>query len=73
MKPVKAISILVIVLTVGGKLFGIWGLLLGIGENVAERVDTLLTIRDLDDRYGHRGSTYVRRIRRHVHAAGLTA
>jgi 7,8-didemethyl-8-hydroxy-5-deazariboflavin synthase CofG subunit len=29
------------------------GLLLGIGENAAERVDTLLTIRDLDDRHGH--------------------
>ena len=29
------------------------GMLLGIGENVAERVDTLLTIRDLQDRYGH--------------------
>ena len=29
------------------------GLLLGIGENDAERVDTLLTLRDLADRYGH--------------------
>ncbi len=29
------------------------GLLLGIGENDAERVDTLLAIRDLDDRHGH--------------------
>ncbi|MEM7411226.1 MAG: 7,8-didemethyl-8-hydroxy-5-deazariboflavin synthase CofG [Myxococcota bacterium] len=29
------------------------GLLLGIGENDAERVDTLLAIRDLADRYGH--------------------
>ena len=29
------------------------GMLLGIGENDAERVDTLLAIRDLDDRYGH--------------------
>jgi 7,8-didemethyl-8-hydroxy-5-deazariboflavin synthase CofG subunit len=29
------------------------GLLLGIGENVAERVDTLLVIRDLADRFGH--------------------
>ena len=29
------------------------GILLGIGENVAERVDTLLAIRDLDDRFGH--------------------
>jgi 7,8-didemethyl-8-hydroxy-5-deazariboflavin synthase CofG subunit len=29
------------------------GILLGIGENPIERVDTLLTIRELDDRYGH--------------------
>ena len=29
------------------------GLLLGIGEDDAERVDTLLAIRDLQDRYGH--------------------
>jgi FO synthase len=29
------------------------GLLLGIGENDAERIDTLLTIRELDDRLGH--------------------
>jgi 7,8-didemethyl-8-hydroxy-5-deazariboflavin synthase CofG subunit len=29
------------------------GILLGIGENDAERVDTLLAIRALDDRYGH--------------------
>jgi 7,8-didemethyl-8-hydroxy-5-deazariboflavin synthase CofG subunit len=29
------------------------GMLLGIGENVAERVDTLLVIRDLQDRYHH--------------------
>jgi len=29
------------------------GLLLGIGENDAERIDTLLAIRDLDDRHGH--------------------
>jgi len=29
------------------------GILLGIGENDAERVDTLLTIRDLDDRFDH--------------------
>jgi FO synthase len=29
------------------------GMLLGIGENVAERVDTLIVIRDLQDRYGH--------------------
>ncbi len=29
------------------------GILLGIGENDAERVDTLLAIRDLDDRYRH--------------------
>jgi FO synthase len=29
------------------------GLLLGIGENDVERVDTLLAIRELDDRFGH--------------------
>jgi FO synthase len=29
------------------------GILLGIGENDTERVDTLLAIRALDDRYGH--------------------
>ena len=29
------------------------GILLGIGENVAERVDTLRTIRDIDDRFDH--------------------
>jgi 7,8-didemethyl-8-hydroxy-5-deazariboflavin synthase CofG subunit len=29
------------------------GILLGIGETAAERVDTLLAIRELDDRYGH--------------------
>ena len=29
------------------------GILLGIGENVAERVDTLLAIRDLNDRHDH--------------------
>jgi len=29
------------------------GILLGIGENVAERVDTLLTIREIDDRFDH--------------------
>jgi FO synthase len=29
------------------------GILLGIGETAEERVDTLLAIRDLDDRYGH--------------------
>jgi FO synthase len=29
------------------------GMLLGIGEDIAERVDTLLVIRDLSDRYGH--------------------
>jgi len=29
------------------------GLLLGIGENVSERVDTLLAIRDVADAYGH--------------------
>jgi FO synthase len=29
------------------------GLLIGIGESIADRVDTLLAIRDLDERYGH--------------------
>ena len=29
------------------------GILLGIGENDEERVDTLVTIRELDDRFGH--------------------
>ncbi len=29
------------------------GLLLGIGENDVERIDTLITIRDIDDRYRH--------------------
>ncbi len=29
------------------------GILLGIGENAVERVDTLLTIREIDDRYDH--------------------
>jgi len=29
------------------------GILLGIGENIAERVDTLLTIRRIDDRWNH--------------------
>ena len=29
------------------------GILLGIGENAVERVDTLLAIRELDDRYAH--------------------
>ena len=29
------------------------GILLGIGENAVERVDTLLAIRDLHERYGH--------------------
>ena len=35
------------------------GILLGIGENAAERVDTLLKIRELDDRYGHIQETIV--------------
>jgi len=35
------------------------GLLLGIGENAAERVDTLLVIRDLADKYGHIQETIV--------------
>jgi FO synthase len=29
------------------------GILLGIGENAVERIDTLLAIRELDDRYAH--------------------
>jgi FO synthase len=35
------------------------GILLGIGENASERVDTLLTIRELADRYGHIQETIV--------------
>lgn len=35
------------------------GLLLGIGETAAERVETLLVIRDLSDRYGHIQETIV--------------
>jgi len=35
------------------------GILLGIGEDVFERVDTLLTIRDLSDRYGHIQETII--------------
>jgi FO synthase len=35
------------------------GMLLGIGENVKERVDTLLTIRELADRYGHIQETII--------------
>jgi FO synthase len=35
------------------------GILLGIGENDAERVDTLLAIRDLSDRFGHIQETIV--------------
>ncbi len=35
------------------------GILLGIGENAAERVDTLLAIRALDDRHGHIQETIV--------------
>jgi len=35
------------------------GMLLGIGENDAERIDTLLVIRDLSDRYGHIQETIV--------------
>jgi FO synthase len=35
------------------------GILLGIGENDAERVDTLLAIRDLSDRHGHIQETIV--------------
>lgn len=35
------------------------GILLGIGESAEERIDTLLTIRDLADRYGHIQETIV--------------
>ena len=35
------------------------GILLGIGETAEERVDTLLAIRDLSDRYGHIQETIV--------------
>ena len=35
------------------------GILLGIGETAAERVDTLLAIRDLSDRHGHIQETIV--------------
>ena len=35
------------------------GILLGIGESADERVDTLLAIRDLDDRFGHIQETIV--------------
>jgi FO synthase len=35
------------------------GILLGIGENDAERVDTLLAIRDLSDRFGHIQETII--------------
>lgn len=35
------------------------GILLGIGENVEERVDTLFAIRDLSDHYGHIQETII--------------
>ena len=35
------------------------GMLLGIGETISERVDTLLVIRDLQDRYGHIQETII--------------
>jgi FO synthase len=35
------------------------GILLGIGETASERVDTLLAIRELSDRYGHVQETIV--------------
>ncbi len=35
------------------------GMLLGIGEDTSERVDTLLVIRDLQDRYGHIQETII--------------
>ena len=44
------------------------GLLIGIGETVEERVDTLLTIRDLHRRYGHIGEVIVQNFRSHPSA-----
>lgn len=44
------------------------GLLIGIGETVQERVDTLLVIRDLHRRYGHIGEVIVQNFRSHPSA-----
>lgn len=44
------------------------GLLIGIGETVEERIDTLLTIRDLHRRYGHIGEVIVQNFRAHPSA-----
>lgn len=41
------------------------GLLIGIGETVEERVDTLLTIRELHRRHGHIGEVIVQNFRAH--------
>jgi FO synthase len=41
------------------------GLLIGIGETVAERIDTLLTIRALHREYGHIGEVIVQNFRAH--------
>lgn len=50
------------------------GLLVGIGETVEERVDTLLTIRALHRAYGHIGEVIVQNFRAHPDTAmGLTA
>lgn len=41
------------------------GLLIGIGETAEERIDTILTIRDLHRRYGHIGEVIVQNFRAH--------
>lgn len=41
------------------------GLLIGIGETTQERVDTLVTIRELHRRYGHIGEVIVQNFRAH--------
>lgn len=41
------------------------GLLIGIGETVEERVDTILTIRSLQRQYGHIGEVIVQNFRSH--------
>jgi FO synthase len=50
------------------------GLLIGIGETVEERVDTILTIRSLHREYGHIGEVIVQNFRAHPDTAmGLAA
>ena len=44
------------------------GLLIGIGETIDERVDTLLVIRDLHRRFGHIGEVIVQNFRAHPSA-----